>query len=268
VHLAGARTGAAIGQNLVGEPPAGVSSLAATVDGAALAAGRVDGRIDIWDLSTGVRRPGLPPMDSGGSVSALAFAADGRLAAAAAGRLRVWTLDNPQAPRSVDLSTTNAQTSVLAFSPDAAMLGSGGSEGNLEAWPVAAGGSPSVRIYRGHTTAITSIAFSPDRRLIAAAAGNQKVLVWDVESARLIGEPLLASSLDGPVATLAFSPDTQALTAGDGQSLAAWRLDLSAATDPVRRACQIAHRNLSPDEWKNLALDAPFWTVGCPEWPV
>jgi hypothetical protein len=83
VHLADARTGAAIGQNLVGEPPAGVSSLAATVDGAALAAGRVDGRIDIWDLSTGVRRPGLPPMDSGGRVSALAFAADGRLAAAA-----------------------------------------------------------------------------------------------------------------------------------------------------------------------------------------
>jgi len=263
LHLADGRTGTSIGQNLVGQPPVGVTSLAANGDGSTLASGRVDGRIDVWDLAQGVNRARLSATDSGGRISALAFAPDGRLAASAARNLRLWILDNPQAPQAVELPSTNAQTSALAFSPDSTLLGSGGSDGTLELWSVASGAAPGSRTYRGQTSPITSIAFSPDKRLVAVSGSTKKVLVWDVESTKLIGAPLVASSLEA-VASLAFSTDGRTLTAGDGREIAAWRLDLS-GTDFVRRACQIAHRNLSSDEWKTLQIDAP-WVPACPEW--
>ena len=263
LHLADGRTGNSVGQNLVGEPPVGVTSLAATSDGSSLASGRVDGRIDVWDVPNGVNRASLSATDSGGRISALAFAPDGRLAASAARNLRLWLLDNPQAPRAVDLPSTNAQTSALAFSLDSTLLGSGGSDGTLEIWSVASGAAPRPRTYRGQTSPITSIVFSPDKRLVAASGSTKKVLIWDVDSTKLIGAPLVANNLEA-VASLSFSGDGRTLTAGDGREIAAWRLDLS-GTDFVRRACQIAHRNLSSDEWKTLQIDAP-WTPACPEW--
>jgi WD40 repeat protein/energy-coupling factor transporter ATP-binding protein EcfA2 len=264
VHLADGRTGSSLGQNLVGEPPAPVTILAASIDGTSLASGRVDGRIEVWDPVTGALRTQLTATDSGDRVSALAFAPDGRLAAAAGQRVRLWIPDDPRAPQAIDLTSTSAQTTALAFSADSISLGSGGSDGTLQVWSIAAGAAPRTSFYRGHTPRITSIAFSPDKRLVAAAGSNKKVLLWDVESTKLIGEPLIASSLEA-VASLTFSPDSRTITAGDGRSIASWRLGPSSVPEAQRRACQIAQRNLTAAEWKILQVDPPA-TPACPEW--
>ena len=174
---------------------------------------------------------------------ALALSADGRrLAAAAAdGRFEAWSVDGPRrllAAQSGDRASCNAVT----LSPD----------GNLFA--AACGRELAIHsLDHGvrrlslidQSSPIEVLAFDPAGHRLAVANSDSTWTLWDVPAARALGTAFPAPAAIG---AMAFAGDGKRLLTGDRQGrVIVWDVALA---DWQTRACRIAGRELTADEWR------------------
>jgi WD40 repeat protein len=78
-------------------------------------------------------------------------------------------------------------------------------------------------ILHGHTDAVEAVAFNPRAPMLASASGDGTIRLWHVDgSSRYpIGRPLKA---EGPVLSVAFSPDGRSLASGSFKKLVVWNV--------------------------------------------
>jgi WD40 repeat protein len=119
-------------------------------------------------------------------------------------------------------------------------------------------GSPLI----GHTAAVGGVAFSPDGRLLATSSRDGTVRLWEVATGESHG-PLL-SGHTGAVTGVAFSPDgTMMATASTDTTVRLWKPDFASW---VATGCALVNRNLSLDEWDQIARGLPYERT-CPDLP-
>ena len=230
-------------------------SIAITPDGRWLAFGGK--RLTIWDT---VRKAEVPaPQPGKGSVRAVAISPDGTLLAAGAddGTVQTWNLATLK-PSGAPLAFGD-ESWAMAFSPDGTMLAIGGDNGKLQLWNVAT--RQPVGQPLAHPSRIGSIAFSPDGAVMAVTGSTRIALLYDVGTRRPLGDPLFQSTQYGSISAAAFTPDGQQLVLLD-QNQQIFILDGS----PDRwaaRACRIANRNLTSDEWSRYVTGEPS-SATCP----
>jgi hypothetical protein len=107
----------------------------------------------------------------------------------------------------------------------------------------------------GLTGFADTVELSRDGRSAIGADAAGHVVLWDVPSRSTIGDPL-----PGPVAgrsvAAAFTPDGRGVVVvsdtGDGWI---WDVDLS---DWLARACAVAGRSFTPEEWQHFLPDRPY----------
>jgi WD40 repeat protein len=109
----------------------------------------------------------------------------------------------------------------------------------------------------GHKTRVNAVAFSPDGKTLASASDDQTVILWDVVARKSLGNPLAGHN--NRVSAIAFSPDGKKLASAswDG-TVILWDVAVGSWRD---RACSIANRNLTCEEWRNLFADQPYRKV-------
>jgi len=165
-------------------------SAAFSPDGRLLALGQSEGRIIFWSLEGVEELPALPirtPEEAFEQRNLL------REVASVGGIGPVFGLD---------------------FSPDGRLLaaGYGGGGGVAALWRIEDGEGRVEEEARleGHSSSVRDVAFSPDGELLATCSFDEKILVWSVESKRVV------AVLEGerPVYKVAFSPDRRFLAAG------------------------------------------------------
>jgi WD40 repeat protein/energy-coupling factor transporter ATP-binding protein EcfA2 len=233
-----------------------INGMAFSPDGKLLATTGNDGSIMLWDLAA--HPPAGRPLRPypGVSVNGVAFSPDGTTLAAG--------LDNGIAVllRVADgrvlhtLTTTGGPIGPVAFSPDGTTLATGSFDGTVTLWDPATG--TARRGWTAHAGMVLSTIFSPDGSVLATSATDRTAALWDVGSGKQLGGPF-ASSLPveqpnaWPVAALDPSGRTLALTLDN--TLLLWDIDPAFWS---RRACSVANRALTRQEWDNFLPDRPY----------
>jgi WD40 repeat protein len=111
--------------------------------------------------------------------------------------------------------------------------------------------------------ALMDVALAPDGRTIAAIGNDGVVRLWSRTGGRTLG-PAMKSHF-GSGLTVVFTHDGRHLwTAGVDSAVSAWDLE------PGRwlaRACELAGRNLTQDEWRQYLPERPYRQT-CAQFPA
>jgi WD40 repeat protein len=208
VRLSEVATGKVLHEWL-GPPNVMPSSVSVSPDSRTLAiACQSENDIHLYETATGkeVRRLIGPPKGQYvQTVYCVAFSPDGKTLVSSARDdiLRFWDAATGKEMRQVKLKSFAPQ---LAFSPDGAILATGG--GNVDLWETGTGKllRSCERDDDGH---IESLAFSPDGKTVAAARSNSQALsLWGVASGK---KRLVFAGHLRLVAGVAISPDGKLL---------------------------------------------------------
>ena len=140
-----------------------------------LASVGADGRLVIWDLSTGGRAEELTAQ-SGVGLQSVAFSNNGRHLAAATANAEVVLWTGRQRIESVLLGHEGLVESV-SFSADGEWLASGGRDGQIWVWNLGRGGQGRALGEGGGW--VQSVSFSADGKWLAAGGMDGKIWVWD-----------------------------------------------------------------------------------------
>ena len=217
--------------------------------------------VRLWDVATGAARGRV---GDGSSVGAVAFSPAAPLVAIVvagypnpdeqAGVVEVWNVTRRSLVMSLrpDLAP-DVIGYALAFTPDGRMLASGGiGDRFVHLWDVEKG--KLLRELEQNVGGAHSLEFSRDGRTLAVGGyGEPYAALLDVATGSQIG-PRLTAGRDS--AMVDVSPDGRSLlqTHGNGEG-AVWDIDPESW---ARRACALANRTLTQEEWKKFLPGRPY----------
>ena len=256
----------------IGRPEA-IQALAFSPDGSLLAASDRDEThptpdlpalpaafLATWQTATGrlVGPPRELELGSGsGRSDQLAFSPHGSLLAVGLPDGRVALLDSRTGATTQTLSPPSGATSV-AFAPSG-VVATGTAAGTVDLWNPATGQQTAPSLIAA-SAPITSLAFEPGgRRFVTAGYRDGAVKLWFTSTLQQEGPPLRTDA--GAAESTLFAPHGAGLLSIEDDGAAfAWP---SALADWERRACQVAGRNLTRQEWARLVAQPRYASV-CP----
>ena len=198
-----------------------MNTMSYSADGQHIATGGDDGKIKVWNTTSGFCFVTFTEHSS--AVSAVEFAKQGQVLFSASldGTVRAFDLIRYRNFRTFT-SPTPVQFSALAVDPSGEVVAAGSTDSfEVFMWSVQTG--KLLDVLTGHEGPISSLAFSPTGNTLASASWDKSVRLWSVFGRSRAVEPF---SLSTDVLALAFRPDGQELAAStlDGQ-VAFWDVE-------------------------------------------
>jgi WD40 repeat protein len=190
----------------------------------------------------------------------VAFAPDAQTLATGSAdwTVRLWNLTaTPKPKQRFEPEGHLSHVHAVAFAPDDQTLATGSYDRGVRLWnPVSGGKLKDRSLLKGDNIPIYALSFAPDGKMLAAGGAGVVVRIWDPVAGRelrsLKGNP-------GPVAALAFGPDSRRLVVASGKSLMIWD---ALARDLVRsldgHTTPITSVALSPDGRRILSGSGAF----------
>jgi len=164
-----------------------IISVACSPDGKTIAAGRLNGEIELWDVETSQVRLTLNNYsESRCDVNGLAWSPDGGLLASAHQdkTVRIWDGVNPNPIQSLEAHAGWARG--LAWSPDGSLLATTGEDKKIYLWDTK---TWEKYAWEEHSfLPVWSISWSPDGKKVASGAGKYETphtgatIIWIVPS--------------------------------------------------------------------------------------
>jgi WD40 repeat protein/tRNA A-37 threonylcarbamoyl transferase component Bud32 len=232
--------------------PGDVLGVSISADGTMLATPGPGG-VNLWDVGTGDALGVLGPP----------IALSGDVAFSPAGSTLAFVRERGGTAEVLDVARRSRITKLpvgsdwrfyhaIAFSPDGRTLATGGLEDPIvRVWDVDTG--ELIRQLDQGSAGTKTLDFSPDGRTLAVSGFAPVASLWDVATGTRIGPTLTAGSRR---ADIDLSPDGRRLlmSAADGRG-ALWDVDPESW---AQRACELANRTLTPEEWEEFVPGRPY----------
>lgn len=242
-----------------------VSTVVFIDEGRRLAAGTRDGQVLLWDVAAcETRGPSTPcpavgnlPLprpqtEAGLEVHSLAHSPDGRYLAVARqdGSLLLWDLMQSQwVP--TPIRATAALKKVVFDPTGGATLAVASLDKTIRLWDATRPMVAPVELRQ--PSGVTAIAFDASGRRLVSGSNDGTLRVWDVGQRALVGFAFGAH--DDAVFAVAFRQNGGTVASvGADSRLALWDVDFERWP---ARACELAGRDLAPEEWPKTLYDTP-----------
>jgi WD40 repeat protein/DNA-binding SARP family transcriptional activator len=204
-------------------------------------------------------RPNKPPdrFRTRGTVEELDFTPDGSqlVVSTGWGDGGYFVLWDPAAQRIVKtVHADDAGVLAAAISTDARTLMTGGQTGIVRLWDLSAG-APLGAPLAGLSGFADTVDLAPDGRTAVGADAAGNVLLWDVPTRSKIGDAF-PGPVAGRTAAASFTPDGRSVVVVSDTG-AGWVWDVD-PSDWLQRACAVAGRNFTPQEWQEFLPDRPY----------
>lgn len=244
------------------------NAVAVSPDGKFAAMATLKGDVFLWNVSDSSL---VHTLKTSGSVYALGFDPQSRILASSgcahqdnpctAGEIILWNVSSGN-EKSRLYGHSNYVRSI-AFSPDGAMLASGGRDANIIFWNVETG-TPISTPLDGHASYVNALTFSPDGKMLASASSDLHVILWDVQRQQRIGDALVGHT--SAITALAFNHNGTVLVSGDNHgNILVWDIEPESLAG---RLCAKVRRNLTRAEWDQYIGDALPYQEVCPNLPI
>lgn len=230
-------------------------------DGNVLASRSKEGIVRLWNAHS-FKPMGEPFLETVNRTEELSWSSDSQMLGAACGiastTMCLWTIGSTSKPLRVSMGTTGIAN--LAFRWDRKMVAVGGWDRLVWLWDLT---SPPKRRepFHGHTGAVLRVLFSPDGRILSSTAdGDHLIRLWDVNGSGVFDTVLKGNQTS--ITSMVFSGDSKLLVSGgDDGLIVLW--DLS-ETSWRERACRMANRNLTQEEWIYYVGESKPFEMLCP----
>ncbi|GJJ14935.1 hypothetical protein Clacol_009205 [Clathrus columnatus] len=198
-----------------------MNTLAYSSDGQNIATGGDDGKVKVWNTTSGFCFVTFAEHTS--AVSAVEFVKQGQVVFSASldGTVRAFDMIRYRNFRTFT-SPTPVQFSSLAVDPSAEVVAAGSADSfEIFMWSVQTG--KLLDVFTGHEGPVSALAFSPTGNVLASASWDKSIRLWSVYGRSRTVEPF---SLNSDALSLAFRPDGLELAAStlDGQ-ISFWNVD-------------------------------------------
>lgn len=221
-----------------------VHSLVWSSNGKYLFSGSADATVEMWDVAASLEPELNLPRDNKG-YRAVAFTPSNDLLGVGyttSKAIKIWNLFKGQAIAVLDESEGNLLSA--AFSPQADLLATGGTDKQVKLWDARTGRL--IWAMPGHSDSVYALAFSPDGRLLVSGAKNEPLIMWETHTGRKIRQ--LQTNLQNSWRAV-FSPDGKYLASATWKgpvqlwNVATWQV-IHTFQEPSGRVKAIA---FSPD---------------------
>jgi tetratricopeptide (TPR) repeat protein len=195
-----------------------VRSIAFSHGGQWLAAGFLNGGLQVWEVDSMLQQYAL--CGHYASVNSVAFSPNDLLLVTGSrdDTIKVWEADTGKELQLLRGHTDEVRA--VTFSPDGQWLVSGSHDKTIRIWRAATGHE--VETLRGHTRAVTSVVFNPDGQLLASGSWDHTIMLWELKTGR--AQSLLTGHSRG-IASLTISADGRWLASGgEGGEVKLWDL--------------------------------------------
>lgn len=216
------------------------------------------GDVIVWHTERNVQVARLT--GHGAEPTGLAFSPDGTWLASAAmdNRIRLWRTARWELHAEIK-DASERYVRALAFDAQSRWLAAGGGmeDGTVTVWELATRRRLFVPL-RSDEVDVSQVAFNASGTLLAGASFTGGMTVWDLATQQRVAQlPSLPTRLESG-AVFAFG--AQDLVVATAQGLLRWPL---VDSEWERRACALANRNLTSEEWARHLPDYPYRST-CP----
>lgn len=178
------------------------------------------------------------------------------------GKLTVWDV---LSGKSTVLAEKGVDCSTLAFNSDRTILAVGSNSGTITLWDLASGRVLSLLSSPEQNGTLTTVVISPDEKTLASTGlKSGDLTLWDVASRRALNVPVNFGMNTTELEAFGFSADGKRLLVKGDDGFSVIEVDPKSW---MQRACRIANRNLTCDEWHTYVGAQPYEKT-CPGLPA
>lgn len=198
-----------------------------------------------------------------------AFTRDGNLAAIVACNVQLWDFSHDNGPVLIQELNNSSDPAGVAFNAGGTLLVSANGNDSISIWRLAPNGEYEhiSTIISAHTNGVTSVAISPDGKTLLSGGGDQNVILWNISDPK---HPVQIATLGNhtyPILNggMFFFADGKTAVSASKNELILWNVDQQSWSE---KACNIAGRNFTQQEWDQFVGQSIPYHATCPELPI